>query len=94
MHLHRREAQREGGWSFGVSLAFLYYPPWLAGAQGGMGACPAYGPRSAPHPLTLAVFRFTEALLLLGETVADTEASFNPPALPWLVPTNDVAAAW
>lgn len=47
-----------------------------------------------PHPLTLVIFRLTEALLLLREAVADTEASFNPPALPWLVPTDDAAAPW
>lgn len=47
-----------------------------------------------PHPLTLVIFRLTETLLLLREAVADTEASFNPPALPWLVPTDDAAAPW
>ena len=41
---------------------------------------------------TLAVLWLAEALLLLREAVADTEASFNPPALPRLVPTNDAAA--
>ena len=59
-------------------------------AQGGMGIPASCAP---PRPQrTLAVLRLAEALLLLREAVADTEASFNPPALPRLVPTNDAAA--
>lgn len=40
--------------------------------------------------LTLTVLRLTEALLLIGETVADAIASLNPLALPSLVPPNNV----
>lgn len=79
-------------------LGFTCLPTISSLARWGSGrcgeSCPACDPSSAPHPLTLAVFRLTEALLLFRETVADTEASFYPPAVPWLVPTNDAAAPW
>lgn len=72
--------------------SFLQSSPLLPGGSGRCGdpgqLCPP-----PPHPqCTLAILRLAEALLLLREAVADTEASFNPPALPRFVPTNDAAA--
>ena len=78
-----REGKKSPGFPRLPAISSL--APW------GSGRCGDPSPRG-PSQLTLAVFRLAEALLLLREAVADTEAGFNPPAFPRLVPTNDAAA--
>ena len=77
------------------SPRYLFFPQSSPSLPGGSGRHRDPSQLCPPTPAlqrTLAVLRLAEALLLLREAVANTEASFNPPALPRLVPTNDAAA--